>query len=150
MTVGRSPLVARLGHIALNVANLGPMVDFYRDVLGFEVVSLEDGAAFFRLGGDHHTLALFQGEPAAATEQPFNHMAFRVRDADALRELRGRLRGAGRPVGEGIRRHPTKSFFTADVEGNKIELYADLFPDKDWTGVDYPGGSEAVDLDTLD
>lgn len=150
MGMGNSPLVGRLGHVALNVANLDVMVDFYRDVLGFEVVSLEEGAVFFRLGGDHHTLALFEGQPAAATEHPLNHMAFRVRDTDALRELRERLRGAGFPVGEGIRRHPTNSFFTADAEGNKIELYADLFPDQDWTGVDYPGGSEPIDLDTLD
>jgi catechol 2,3-dioxygenase len=144
---GPRPAIRRLGHVALDVGDLDAMVGFYRDVLGVELVTRDAGAAFFRLGGDHHSLALFPHTARAASLAVLNHIALEVVDGRELRRLYRRLKAAGIDVGEGIRRHPTESFFASDPEGNRVELYADLFPGRDWTGVDYPGGAGPVDLE---
>jgi catechol 2,3-dioxygenase len=54
----RDPGVADIGHVHLKVADLDRAIRFYRDVIGMDVRSVLDGAAFLAFGGYHHHLAL--------------------------------------------------------------------------------------------
>src|ERR1700716_767595 len=56
-----SPIIAgtRIGHVHLKVADLGPPLEFYSGVLGFELTQrLSSGAAFISAGGYHHHIGL--------------------------------------------------------------------------------------------
>ncbi|WP_108398334.1 VOC family protein [Devosia submarina] len=48
----------RIGHIHLHVADLDRSVQYYRDVIGFDVVRQMDVAAFLSSDGYHHHVAL--------------------------------------------------------------------------------------------
>src|SRR5256885_1039444 len=57
--------VVRIGHVHLKVADLERALEFYRDVLGFEVTQrMGRQAAFLSAGGDHHHLGLNTWESA--------------------------------------------------------------------------------------
>ena len=46
-----------IGHVHLQVGDVGAAEAFYRDILGFQVTSHYPGASFFGSGGYHHHLA---------------------------------------------------------------------------------------------
>ena len=49
------PAQTRIGHVHLKVANLDRALEFYRNLLGFEVTMMYgDQAAFISAGGYHH------------------------------------------------------------------------------------------------
>lgn len=50
----------KLGYAALNVTDLARSVAFYRDILGLDVVRLNEGIAFLRCSRDHHNVLLYQ------------------------------------------------------------------------------------------
>src|SRR5215203_255730 len=59
----------RVGHVHLTVSNLERALQFYRDVLGFEVTQrYGESAVFLSAGGYHHHIGLnmWAGEGAAA------------------------------------------------------------------------------------
>ena len=66
----------KLGHVAFTATNVGKVVDFYVNVLGFRVSDWRgDLFAFLRCGPDHHTLNFLRGEADTV-----HHVAFEVRD----------------------------------------------------------------------
>ena len=93
-----------VGHLHLHVGDVDDGLAFYRDLLGFEVQTLFEGAAFVSAGGYHHHLGFntWRGEgvpavPAGAIG--LGHWTVRI-GADSLAELRGRLEAAGWPFEE--------------------------------------------------
>lgn len=48
----------RTGHVHLKVTDLDRAIAFYRDILGFDVMELTEGAAFLSAGGYHHHIGL--------------------------------------------------------------------------------------------
>ena len=49
------PPAARIGHVHLKVSNLQQALDFYCDLLGFELMTTYgEEAAFISAGGYHH------------------------------------------------------------------------------------------------
>lgn len=53
------PAQTRIGHVHLKVANLDKALEFYRDLLGFELTTLYGNqAAFISAGGYHHHIGL--------------------------------------------------------------------------------------------
>ena len=89
-----------VGHVHLSVGNLAEALGFYRDVLGFQMVSEVPGAAFIAADGYHHHLGLNTWRSAGAPAAP-PHTAglrrFTVRAGDAG-EVRERLAAVGVPV----------------------------------------------------
>ena len=60
-----------MGHVHLRVAAIGPIVSFYRDVLGFGLMAqLGPQAAFLSAGGYHHHLGANTWESAGAPPAP--------------------------------------------------------------------------------
>ena len=100
--------IHRLNHAVLYVRNVATSVAFYRDVLGFEVITdLGGQAAFLRAeaSSNDHDLGLFEigaqaaASPAGRSAVGLYHLAWEV---DTLRDLEAIARPAGR--GRGTRR----------------------------------------------
>ena len=87
----------RISHVHLKVADLERALDFYCDVLGFELMERHGGeAAFVSAGGYHHHIGLNTWESAGASPPPHGttglyHFAIlyptRSELADTLRRL---------------------------------------------------------------
>lgn len=128
----------RIGHVVLKVRDLDRSLAFYRDLLGFKVVSELSNVMIFLAadGQNHHDLALLRVGQQAASPVPtavgLYHFAIQlanweaVRTAHTLLTERGLLRGA---VDHGV----SRSLYTADPDGNEIELYCDA-PRSEWEG----------------
>lgn len=59
METYKIPEQTRIGHVHLKVANLDCSIDFYRDLLGFDLTMMfGDQAAFVSAGGYHHHIGL--------------------------------------------------------------------------------------------
>ena len=97
---GAEPGLA-VGHVHLHVGDLERGVAFYRDVLGFELMTLIPGqAAFVSAGGYHHHLGfnLWRGEgvpPAPPGRVGLRHWTVVLRDGEEVAEVAERVRAAG-------------------------------------------------------
>jgi catechol 2,3-dioxygenase len=128
----------RIGHVVLKVRDLDQSLAFYRDLLGFTVVSELSNVMIFLAadGQNHHDLALLRVGQQAPSPVPgavgLYHVAIQLTDFDAVRAAhallteRGLLRGA---IDHGV----SRSLYTADPDGNEIELYCDA-PRAEWEG----------------
>ena len=128
----------RIGHVVLKVRDLDRSLAFYRDLLGFKVVSELSNVMIFLAadGRSHHDLALLRVGQQAPSPVPtavgLYHVAIQLADFAAIRAAhallteRGLLRGA---IDHGV----SRSLYTADPDGNEIELYCDA-PRSEWEG----------------
>jgi catechol 2,3-dioxygenase len=95
-----------MGHVHLKVSNIPETIEFYRDVLGFDLTAqLGDQAAFLSAGGYHHHVGANTWESAGAQSPPSGTAALRhatvvLPDDDARAEVVSRVEGAGRAVEE--------------------------------------------------
>jgi len=128
----------RIGHVVLKVRDLDRSLGFYRDLLGFQVAGEMSNVMIFltATGQNHHDLALLRVGDQAPSAPPgavgLYHVAVELTDIEALRAAhaalaeRGLLKGA---IDHGV----TRSLYTADPDGNEIELYCDA-PRAEWEG----------------
>ena len=125
-----------IGHVHLKVADLRRALDFYCDVLGFNVTQLYgDQAAFLSAGGYHHHLGLNTwfssgGAPPSARSTGLFHVAIlyptRAELADALR----RLQAAHIPLTGASDHGVSEALYLDDPDHNGVELYWDRPPDQ--------------------
>jgi len=127
----------RIGHVHLKVADLERALDFYRDVLGFEVTQrLGKDAAFLAAGGYHHHIALNTWESAGGSPPPpratgLYHLAIVYPTRAALADALRKLVAAGIPL-EGASDHGvSESLYLRDPDDNGVELYCDR-PKDSW------------------
>jgi catechol 2,3-dioxygenase len=128
----------RIGHVVLKVRDLDRSLAFYRDLLGFRVSSEMSNVMIFltATGESHHDLALLRVGDSAPSPTPNSvglyHVAVQLADWEAVKRAhavlteRGLLKGT---ADHGV----TKSLYTADPDGNEIELYCDA-PRDEWEG----------------
>ena len=96
----------RMGHVHLHVGDLEAATRFYRDGLGFDVMTeLAGSAVFVAAGGYHHHVAFNvwrgPGVPAAPQDAVgLRHWTLALGGADELRGVRERLVAVGAPVKE--------------------------------------------------
>jgi catechol 2,3-dioxygenase len=88
-----------VGHVHLHVGDIPRALAFYRDVLGFDVMTEFPGAAFVAAGGYHHHVGLnvWRGQgvpPAPADRVGLHHWTLVLPNAD-LEALRARVQHAG-------------------------------------------------------
>jgi catechol-2,3-dioxygenase len=86
----------QLGHIALRVRNIDRSVEFYRDVVGLQLRSRGETAAFLGIRPDaSHEVALFQLPADAAGPEPnrvgMYHMAWEMASFADLERFHERL-----------------------------------------------------------
>ena len=130
----------KLGHVVLKVRDARRSMEFYQRVLGLQVAHEDDahGAVFLSFGTQHHDLALFQvasAETAAPTAPGLHHTAWQVGSFEELQAAYRELTALGIPVDATIAHNVTRSVYFHDPDGNRVELYCDLFAD---------GGFEAM------
>jgi len=144
--------VTRLNHAVLFVGPLERAVDFYTEVLGFEVIAREPraNAAFLRLpeSDNHHDLGLFGLGADALPKQRgtvgLYHLAWQVATIDDLAAARTRLMEANAITGESSH-GATKSIYGVDPDGNELEIMW-LLPRDAWGEYEHKGVVERLDL----
>jgi catechol 2,3-dioxygenase len=99
------PVATRLGHVHLHVRDLREAVDFYHNMVGFDVMGVVDSfrMAFVSAGGYHHHVGLntWQGENAAAPPPDaagLRYFTIELPDRAELARILARLDRAGIPA----------------------------------------------------
>ena len=124
--------------MVLKVRELERSLAFYRDVLGFQVSSEMSNVMVFltATGENHHDLGLLRVGDSAPTPLPnavgLYHVAIQLADWDAVKRARDLLTERG--LLHGTADHGvSRSLYTADPDGNEIELFCDA-PREEWEG----------------
>jgi catechol 2,3-dioxygenase-like lactoylglutathione lyase family enzyme len=126
----RAIVPAKLAHFVLRTARFDVVIDWYRTVLGAEIVFRNDRLCFLTYDDEHHRLAVIN-QPGAAEpsreQAGVDHIAFAFRDLGELLATYGRLKAAGILPVRTINHGPTTSFYYRDPDGLRIELQVDNF-----------------------
>jgi catechol 2,3-dioxygenase len=147
------PAETSIGHVHLKVADLERALDFYRGILGFELVTRYGSqAAFVSAGGYHHHIGLNTwesrgGAPPRRGHTGLYHLAIRYPTRRALAVAVRRVLDAGiRP--EGASDHGvSEAVYLSDPDSNGLELYWDR-PRDQWPRT--PDGAIAMVTEPLD
>ena len=147
---------ADIGHVHLKVSDLDRAIAFYRDVLGFELMQLEDGAAFLSAGGYHHHIALNTWESRGGSPPPRGstglfHVAIRYPDRETLARAVRRVLDAGIALTGASDHGVSEAIYLRDPDDNGVELYHDL-PREQWPRREDGAlriSSEPLDVDAL-
>lgn len=129
--------VKELGHIVLYVRDLERSRRFYGEVLGWkEVARLGSVGAMFSSGRTHHELLLLEVGPGAHPIPPaprvgLYHFGLKIGESDdELRRALEELVEAGVRVVGTADHTVTHSIYIEDPDGNEIELYVDVQPER--------------------
>jgi len=131
------PAQTRIGHVHLKVADLNKSLEFYRDLLGFEVTTMYgDQAAFISAGGYHHHIGLNTWHSKGLPPAPVNsvglyHTAVVYPTRKDLAAIFERLRLAQYPMTGASDHGVSEALYLNDPDGNGVELYWDR-PQDQW------------------
>jgi catechol 2,3-dioxygenase len=143
----------QIGHVHLHVSDLNRAIKFYRDVLGFDVVTMYgDSAAFLSAGGYHHHIGLntWQGEgatPPPAGHTGLYHFAILLPNRKELARVLKNLIDNNYPIQGASDHGVSEAIYLADPDQNGIELYVDR-PKDQWLTT--PDGKLAMTNKPLD
>ncbi|MDQ4144228.1 MAG: VOC family protein [Actinomycetota bacterium] len=93
----KAPARTEVGHVHLQVSDIGPTTRFYAEQLGLDLIArLGNQASFFSSNGYHHhiganTWRSLNGRPSSRESAGLDRVTFAVGDADRLEGLRLRL-----------------------------------------------------------
>jgi catechol 2,3-dioxygenase-like lactoylglutathione lyase family enzyme len=121
--------IGKIGHVVIRVSDMRRSVDFYTQVLGFQVsdvypeTMMPGGMVFLRCNPDHHCLALIGGGEASDTD--LHHIAFEVPSIDDVFRARDHLRAHHAQIDfEGRRRAGCQvAVEFRDPDGHRLEIY---------------------------
>lgn len=125
--VGSGVTKMNLNHAVLFVTDVDRAVDFYTNILEFEVLTREPRmqAAFLTAPGsdNHHDLGLFGGSAPKNPDRSAGlyHLAWEVEDVTDMLVLRDRLRDASALTGQS-HHGVTISLYGFDPDGNEFEI----------------------------
>ncbi|HET6767639.1 MAG TPA: VOC family protein, partial [Chitinophagaceae bacterium] len=131
------PAGTRIGHIHLKVADLERSLEFYRDLLGFEVQQYYgESAAFISAGGYHHHIGLNTWHSKGAGPAPVNtaglyHTAILFPTRKDLAVALKRLVEAKYPLTGASDHGVSEAIYLNDPDKNGVELYWDR-PEEEW------------------
>ena len=125
------PADTRIGHIHLKVSNLSRSLEFYCDLLGFELITTYGtDAAFISAGGYHHHIGLntwySKNKPPASVQTPgLFHTAILYPTRKDLAIAYARLQNNQYPL-TGMADHGvSEALYLDDPDNNGVELYWD-------------------------
>src|SRR5580698_7093658 len=127
----------RIGHVHLKVADLDRALEFYRDVLGFELQQkFGSQAAFISAGGYHHHIGLNTweskgGQPPAPGTTGLFHTAILYPSRPALADALHRVMQAGIALDGASDHGVSEALYLRDPDQNGVELYWDR-PKEKW------------------
>lgn len=128
----------QLHHVNLKTTRRDEMIEWYRLVVGTEVVFAGSGAAWLTNDAANHRLALVTGEtlkidlcddPHKQRHAGLYHSAWEYSSLDDLLSTYARLKEVGILPQRSVDHGPTTSFYYVDPDGNTVELQSDNFSD---------------------
>ena len=126
------PSETRIGRTALRVSDLGEMTEFYREVVGFSVLSHSETTAI--LGVEKTPLLVLERDEDALARNRSGaglyHTAFRVPSRGALGDALTRIRDRWQ-LGGASDHGVSEALYLTDPEGTGVEIYRD-FPREEW------------------
>ncbi len=131
------PAQARIGHVHLKVANLERAMNFYCQLLGFEVTTkYGEQAAFISAGGYHHHIGINtwhskNGPRAATNVVGLFHTAILYPTRKDLAIILHRLMEEKYPLTGTADHGVSEALYLDDPDGNGVELYWDR-PQEQW------------------
>jgi catechol 2,3-dioxygenase len=131
------PNGARIGHVHLKVSDLQRSIEFYCDLLGFELTTkYGEQAAFIAAGGYHHHIGLNTWQSKGAGPAPsfgvgLFHTAILLPSQMDLAKLLKRLVDSDYPLTGAADHGVSEAIYLDDPDGNGVELYWDR-PETDW------------------
>ncbi len=120
-----------VGHIHLKVSDLDRAIDFYAQVMGFDLkLRYGTGAAFLSAGGYHHHIGLNTWESLGGTAPPeghtgLYHVAFLYPTRQALARALRQVIAAGVKLDGAADHGVSEALYFRDPDGNGIEIYCD-------------------------
>ncbi|WP_441001055.1 VOC family protein [Fodinibius sp. SL11] len=132
-----TPPETRIGHVHLKVSDLDRALEFYRDLLGFELTTMYgENAAFLSAGGYHHHIGLNTwhskgGPPAPRNSAGLYHTAILLPTRKDLAEILQRLIDEEYPIDGASDHGVSEAIYLKDPDGNGVELYRDR-PREEW------------------
>jgi catechol 2,3-dioxygenase len=128
------PSETRIGHVHLRVADLERAINFYRDLMGFDLMMrMGDQAAFLAAGGYHHHVGLntwdsLGGQPPPAGTTGLYHFAINYPTRRDLAVALKRVLDSGWSI-DGASDHFThEAIYMHDPDFNGMELAWDRLP----------------------
>jgi len=131
------PAQTRIGHVHLKVSDLERSLQFYRDLLGFQLTTMYGTqAAFISAGGYHHHIGLNTWHskglpPASVNSVGLYHTAILYPTRKDLAKIYDRLRKAQYPLTGASDHLVSEALYLNDPDKNGVELYWDR-PKESW------------------
>ena len=125
------PAQTRIGHIHLKVSDIKRSLEFYCDLLGFELTTMYGNqAAFISAGGYHHHIGLNTWHSKNLPPTPINtvglyHTAIVYPTRKDLAIIYDRLRRAYYPLTGASDHLVSEAIYLNDPDENGVELYWD-------------------------
>lgn len=125
------PAMTRIGHVHLKVSSIERALSFYRDLLGFELITMYgDQAAFISAGGYHHHIGLNTWYSKDAPPAPVHgvglfHTAILYPTRKDLAAILQRLITAKYPLTGASDHGVSEALYLNDPDNNGVELYWD-------------------------
>lgn len=151
------PTQTCIGHVHLKVADINRSLEFYRDLLGFEVTMMYGNqAAFISAGGYHHHIGLNtwhskDAPPASRNGVGLYHTAILYPTRKDLAFIYDRLQKASYPLTGASDHGVSEALYLNDPDNNGVELYwdrpKDLWPYQPDGSIDM--FTKRLDLDDL-
>jgi len=121
-------------HLNLKTTRLEEMIDWYRTLVGAEVLFQDAVGAWLSNDEANHRIALlafpgFVDDPEKETRTGLHHSAFEYGSFDDLNASYLRLREAGITPDICLDHGMTFSYYYKDPDGNHVELQCDVFGD---------------------
>lgn len=139
--------ITYVGEVGLKVLDLKGMVEFYRDVIGFEV--LEKSADSAVLGAGGKSLLRLEGVDGLQEKDQryagLYHFAILLPSREDLGRILIHLHNKGARLGSSDHL-VSEALYLSDPEGNGIEIYRDREPEEwDWNGSEVAMAVDPID-----
>ncbi|MCB9208213.1 MAG: VOC family protein [Ignavibacteriales bacterium] len=131
------PPQTKIGHVHLKVSDIEKSLKFYKDILGFELVTMYGSqAAFISAGGYHHHIGLNTwnskgASPANEYSVGLFHVAILYPTRKDLAAIFKRLIDKKYPITGASDHGVSEAIYLNDPDGNGLELYWDK-PKENW------------------
>ena len=145
---------SRLQEVYLNVSDLEKISAFYQDVIGFDILKEEQNKV--TLTADGVTPLVVLEELPNSVDRPIGttglyHFAILLADHSSLGAMLIHLSQTEYPMDGAANHQYSDALYLTDPDGNGIEIYVDLPPEK-WERTKdggYEGGSYPIDFEKL-
>jgi catechol 2,3-dioxygenase len=132
MTHTNGVLRPKFHHVNLKTTRLQEMIDFYRMLVGAEVIFQDQAGAWLSNDDANHRIALlafpnFVDDPEKDTRTGMHHSAFEYPSFEELNGSYLRLKEVGIVPALCLDHGMTLSYYYADPDGNHVELQVDCF-----------------------